>query len=64
VYGHHHPLDRREIPVDLRPERLELALQPGELPLDVDLPLGPDPLEVLDLPLQLEQRLLEVQRVR
>ena len=59
-----HPLDRREIPVDLRPERLELALQPSQLPLDVDLALGADPLQVFDLPLQLQQRLLEFQRIR
>src|SRR5262249_21673062 len=64
VTGHHDPLDRREISVDLLPERLELALQPLELAVDVDLALRPDPLQVFDLPLQLEQRLLELQRIR
>ena len=63
VAGHHDPLERREISVDVRPERLELALEPLELALDVDLPLRPDTLEVVDLPLQLEEGLLEVQGV-
>ena len=64
VAGDQHPLDGREIAVDLRPERLELSLETLELALDVDLALGADPLQVLDLPLQLEQRLLELQRIR
>ena len=63
VTGDHDALNGREIAVDLRSERLELGLQPVELTLDVDLPLRPDPLEVFDLPLQLEQRLLELQRI-
>ena len=63
VAGDHDPLDRREVPVDLGPQRFELALQALELAVDVDLAFGPDPLQVLDLPLQLEQRLLELQRV-
>ena len=61
--GDHDPLDRREIPVDLGPERFELALEALELAVDVDLPFAADPLQVLDLPLQLEQRLLELQRI-
>ena len=40
VAGDHDPLDGREVPVDLRPQRLELALQPLELAVDVDLSLG------------------------
>jgi hypothetical protein len=63
VAGDHHPLQWRKVPINVRPERLQLALQPFELPIDIDLPLGPDPLEVVDLTLQLEQWLLEVQPV-
>ena len=44
--------------------RGDIRLGRGELAVDVDLPLRPDSLEVLDLPLQLEQRLLELQRIR
>ena len=62
--GDHDPLDGREIPVDLRPQRFELPLEAVELALDVDLSFVADPLQVLDLPLQLEQRLLELQRIR
>ena len=63
VAGHHDPLERRQVSVDVRPERLQLALQPFELPINIDLPLRPDTLEVVDLTLQLEERLLEVQGV-
>ncbi len=61
--GDHHALDRRQVAVDLLAQRVELALQALELSVDVDLPFGPDPLELVDLPLQLQQRLLELQRV-
>ena len=39
--GDHDALDRREISVDLGPERIELALETLQLALDVDLPLVP-----------------------
>jgi len=64
VAGDHDPLDRCQVSIDVRPQRFELALKSFELALDVDLSLGADPLQVLDLPLQLEQRLLELQRIR
>ncbi len=64
VAGDHDPLQGREVAVDVRPQRLELALEALELAVDVDLPFGADPLQLLDLPLQLEQRLLELQRIR
>jgi hypothetical protein len=63
VAGDHDPLQRRKLLVDVCPERLQLALQPFELTVNVDLPLRPDALEVVDLTLQLEEWLLEVQRV-
>ena len=61
--GDHDALDGREIPVDLGPERFELALEAVELALDIDLSFAADPFQVLDLPLQLEQGLLELQRI-
>jgi hypothetical protein len=40
----HDPLQRREVPVYVRPEQFQLVLQPFELTVNIDLPLGPDPL--------------------
>ena len=63
VVGDHDALDGRQVSVDLGPERLQLALEALQLALDVDLPLGADALQIVDLTLQLEERLLELQRV-
>jgi hypothetical protein len=63
VSGNHDALQRCELPVDLGAQHLELALEPLQLAIDVDLALGPNALEIIDLPLQLEERLLEVQSV-
>ena len=63
VAGDHDPLDRGQVPVDLGAKRFELALQSLQLPVDVDLALAPDPLQVVDLALQLQERLLELQRI-
>ena len=60
VAGNHDPLERRKVSVDVGPKRLQLALQTFELTVDIDLPLGPDALEVIDLTLQLEEWLLEI----
>ena len=50
--------------VDLVAQRSSLALQWLQLAVDVDLRSVPIRFELVDLPLQLEQRLLEFQRVR
>jgi hypothetical protein len=57
----HDSLKRRQVAVDIGPERIKLGLQTGQLTVDVDLPLSPDPLQIIDLPLQLQQRLLEIE---
>ena len=63
VAGDHDALDGREISVDLGPERFQLALESLQLALDVDLPLGADALQIVDLALQLEQGFLELQGI-
>ena len=62
--GHLDPLDRSEVLVDVFAQRHELGVELLEILGDVDIALAADPLEVVDLPLQLEQRFLEFQRVR
>ena len=61
--GDHHPLHRGQVPVDLRAQRFQLALESGELAVDVDLPLLAQTLELVDLPFELEERFFELQGV-
>src|SRR5436189_3737820 len=61
--GDHDSLQRRQVTVDIRPQGFELPGQAFQLALDVDLPLAPDPLEIVDLTLELQQRLLKLQGV-
>ncbi len=60
---HHDALQRREAAIDVCAKSNELALESLQLTVDVDLPLGADALQILDLALQLLQRLLEIQGV-
>ena len=56
-----HALDRREVRVDRLAQLAELLLERRDLGIDADLALRRHLAELLDLPLHLDQRLLELQ---
>ena len=63
--GHHDALDRRQAAVDvLAHAHASLACSSLSSVADVDLAVLAEALELLDLALELLQRLLEVERVR
>ena len=61
---HLHALQRREVAIDLRAQLAQLPLQRRDHLAEVDLAVTRHALQVVDLLLQLDDRLLEFQRCR